>query len=88
MLLEFAFTYNPLLVIISIYVAYFIYSRVLRMYYLKWYYERQGIPCCKEVIPILGNMGRIDRIFRTYNSNENPWYTMVHEDFPEQPRLI
>ena len=47
------------------------------MYYLKWYYESQNIPCCKGVIPILGNMARADKIFRTYNTNENPWYVMV-----------
>lgn len=89
MLIEYITTLNPLVFIISIYFVYFIYTRVIKMYSLKRFYENQGIPSCKEVIPIIGNMGRVDKIFKTYNSNENPWYIMVHEDFPEQqPGII
>ena len=33
-------------------------------------------------------MGRVDRIFRTYNSNDNPWHIMVHEDFKKQPGIL
>ncbi len=84
MILEFFITYNPIVLIISIYFAYFIYTRVIRLYYLKWFYEKQGIPCCKEVLPIIGNMARVGRILETYKSNENPWYIMLREDFPEQ----
>lgn len=29
-------------------------------------------------------MGRLDRIFRTYKTNDNPWIIMVEEDFGEQ----
>jgi hypothetical protein len=34
-------------------------------------------------------MVRVDRIFRTYNVNENPWIVMQGEDFGEtRPGII
>ena len=75
--------------IVTLLISYFMYTRVIRMYYLKWFYESQNIPCCKEVVPILGNMVRCDRIFRTYDTNENPWYVMMQEDFKDdQPKML
>jgi hypothetical protein len=85
---ETVFSYNPVVLIITIYIAYFFYTRVFKMYQLKRFYENQGIPCCKDVIPILGNMPRIEKIFKTYNRNENPWYIMMNEDFPKQPSIV
>ena len=56
---------------------------------MRWYYEKQGIPCCKQIVPILGNMLRVDKIFKTYNSNESPWIIMMQEDFGQvAPRMI
>jgi hypothetical protein len=88
MIFELSLT-QPLLLLISIPILYFIYTRIISLYYMKWYYERQGIPCCKQIVPILGNMVRVGKIFDTYNSNESPWVIMMQEDFGQyQPKII
>lgn len=35
---------------------YIVYLRIIRMYYLYWYYTRQGIPCVGFPLPVIGNL--------------------------------
>lgn len=46
---------NPLLLLFILALGYFIWSKIIKMYYIYWYYSRQGIPATKFPMPIFGN---------------------------------
>jgi hypothetical protein len=53
------FIFTWLLYALTIFIAYLVFYLVLPQYYMKWYYERQGIKCCKGYLPLLGHTARI-----------------------------
>ena len=38
---------------------YFVYTRVIRMFLSKWYYERQGVVFIKGTLPVIGDLLRL-----------------------------
>ena len=69
------------LIIAGLAIAYFLYSRVIRMYLKIRYYEKQGAAFCKGVVPVLGNLPRFKHQLETYGSNDHPWVISIREDF-------
>ena len=71
-----------ILLLLGLLLTYFIYTRIVRMYLSKWYYERQGVVFVKGLVPVLGNLLRfkqsIDR-----GINDVPWVTCFKEDMGE-----
>lgn len=48
--------------LILFYIAYFFIYRLVVQYYKRWYYERQGIPFCKGIVPLFGTLPRMKKI--------------------------
>ena len=70
---------NFFLLLAGILLAYFIYTRIIRMYLKKWYYESQGVVFVKGVVPVLGNLPRFKKIMDK-GINDVPWFTCINED--------
>lgn len=51
------------------------------MYYKRWYYERQGIPYAKGMVPVFGHLLRYDKVMKKYNDYQHPWIHVFEEDF-------
>ena len=49
------------------FLLYIIYTRAILMYYKRWYYERQGIPYAKGMVPVFGHLLRYDKVMKKYN---------------------
>lgn len=42
--------------IVAAILYYIVYIRIIRLYYIYWYYRRQGIPCIGFPLPVIGNL--------------------------------
>jgi hypothetical protein len=62
-------------------VLYFFYTRVVFMYYSKWYYTSQGVHYSKGSIPVLGHMFRFGGLLDKYGPVEAPPELLFKEDY-------
>ena len=46
---------GPFFILAAIILAYFIYKKIFMMYYIIWFYKRQGVKLCSYPLPILGD---------------------------------
>ena len=70
-----------LAILAFILVAYFIYTKGIRMFIKKRYYESQGARFIRGEVPVLGHLLRFKQILEGAPTNDHPWHTSVVEDF-------
>jgi hypothetical protein len=75
---------NIFLIILELALIWFVHTRVVMLYYKKWYYERQGVPFVKGVKPVLGHLIRMMYAMMNSKTNDHPLSIIVKEDFPEK----
>ncbi len=46
---------GPFFILAAIILGYFIYEKIFKMYYIIWFYKRQGVKLCSYPLPILGD---------------------------------
>lgn len=70
--------------------VYLVYTRAIRMYIKRSYYERQGVVFAKGMVPVLGHLPRFKHQLDTYGTNEHPWRTTIREDMGSHklPKVI
>jgi hypothetical protein len=42
--------------LLAAFLYYIVYQRIIKMYYIYWFYTRQGIPCVGFPLPVIGNI--------------------------------
>eukprot|EP00347_Sterkiella_histriomuscorum_P011859 403370835 len=66
-----------------------VFIRTISIFYKKWYYERQGIPFCLPVFPLVGSSIRIKELMKDdENSTFGPFYPLIKECFGTRPPPI
>ena len=73
--------WSIMLYILGLLAVYFVYTRAIRMFMKKRYYEQQGAVFLKGVTPVLGNLLRFKKIMENSTTNEHPWVISIREDF-------
>jgi cytochrome P450 len=69
--------------------CYFLYTRVIKLYFKVWYYQRQGAVLCKGLYPIVGHLPRMAVIAGDNSIKEHPYMRVLSEDFPvDQPGAV
>jgi hypothetical protein len=43
-------------ILLSAFLYYIVWERIIKLYYIYWFYTRQGIPCVGFPLPVFGNM--------------------------------
>lgn len=71
--------------VIGALLTYFVYEKVLKMYYRYWFYTSQGIPCVGFPLPVVGNFPKLIRSLSSRDScSKTPLEHYLHYYFGEK----
>jgi hypothetical protein len=51
----------------TVFLYFIVWKRIIKMYYVYWFYRRQGIPCVGFPLPVIGNMLTFLKVRRMQN---------------------
>ena len=62
-------------------VVYILYQTVFKMYYVYFYYKRQGVPTAGFPLPLIGTMHKMIKHFKYHEFMRSPTLETIYEVF-------